>query len=51
MESYKFLIGEHRRNLIMNKFDTMKTAEMIEYVENKYIPAIHEVHHYLLMKQ
>jgi hypothetical protein len=48
LEGYKFLIDEHRKNLLFNKFELMKTYEIMKYIESLYIPAIYEVYTHLL---
>ena len=49
LDGYHFLIGEHRKNVLLNNFKLMTYNELINYTENKYFPAIYEVYYYLLM--
>lgn len=50
IEGYKFLIGEHRENVVKNKFKKMKVVEIIEYIEKRYFPAIYDVYCYFLIR-
>ncbi len=49
LDGYKFLLCDHRDNMISKRFETMEIESLIRYVEDKYIPAVYEVFEYLMM--
>ncbi len=44
LNSYQFLLGEHRNRIINNDFCKFSVHELKKYSEEKYLPAIYEIY-------